>query len=531
MQPEWSHASPGQRPTQLPVVAPSAALARSDVDFDSALDVDSGLDFDRPARGPDVDASDPVRRRRRAPARLSRHLKAALVAADVLTTLCGLAAATAIVLLVESVDHAARAMIWTAVASLPFWPVLYAHQGLYQARRVARRLEEVRRIVNSALSGLLVLAGISVLASATVPRMWFVCVGLFVALAMIAERELVRRLIYRLRAKGLLTRRVIVVGDNEEATEVATSLSEHPELGYEVIGYAAESAGGRVAADLGPYLGRPTDVLDLVHHTGATGVIMATTGIDQEIANRLTRDLTRDGLFAELTSAMRDISSTRISVRPLGPYPIMCVEPVAQVSWRSAAKRTFDIVVATLLLILSAPLVGVCAVLIRCSTGPDVMFRQQRVGKDGRLFRLYKLRTMVPDAEELLIDLRDRNEAPGPMFKMADDPRVTPIGRFLRATSIDELPQLVNVLLGDMSLVGPRPALVEEARQWDEQLRERLRVRPGITGMWQVSGRYTASLETYARLDLYYVDNWSLVTDVAIMARTVWVVLRRHGAA
>jgi exopolysaccharide biosynthesis polyprenyl glycosylphosphotransferase len=220
-----------------------------------------------------------------------------------------------------------------------------------------------------------------------------------------------------------------------------------------------------------------------------------------------------------------------MSVRPLGRYPVICVEPVAAVSWRRVAKRAFDAVGAAALLLLAAPILAVAALAIRLTSGPGVLFRQQRVGRDGELFTVYKLRTMVQDAEDLLADLRDRNEAPGPMFKMADDPRVTPVGRFLRKTSIDELPQLLNVLLGDMSLVGPRPALPVEAEQWNDALRERLRVQPGITGMWQVSGRYTTSLETYARLDLYYVDNWSLVTDLAILLKTLAVVVRGRGGA
>jgi len=209
----------------------------------------------------------------------------------------------------------------------------------------------------------------------------------------------------------------------------------------------------------------------------------------------------------------------------------MCVEPVAQFSWRRVAKRLFDLVLACIAVVVFSPILIAAALAVRVTSGKGVLFSQERVGKDGEAFRVYKLRTMVHDAEARLASLQALNEAAGPMFKMTDDPRVTKVGRFLRASSIDELPQLFNVIAGDMSLVGPRPALPNEADQWDDALWERLRVQPGITGMWQVSGRYTASLETYARLDLYYVDNWSLVTDVAILVRTVGVVLRRRGGA
>lgn len=486
----------------------------------------------------DVAPPTPARSSEPAPRRVSR-LKTVLVVGDTVATAVGMVAAALVYGLLRDEDLGNLMVL--ALVSLPLWPVLYAHQGLYQARRVSRRLEELRRLVNAVLAGLVVLAGLSVLFGTAMSRGWLVLAFVAITGAMGAEREVARRVISDLRIRGLLTRRVVVVGRNEEAEEIATALRSFPELGYDVVGFVADdpdpSGRARQVIDLrtgkplGPYLGQTDDVLQLVRSSGATGVIVATTGTDQEQANRLIRELTREGLYVELTSAMRDISSARISVRPLGRYPVICVEPVAASSWRAVAKRISDVVLATVGLVLLLPVLAVSAALIRITSGPHVVFRQQRVGRNGRPFTLLKLRTMVPDAEQRLAELRDRNEAPGPMFKMTDDPRVTRVGRVLRKLSIDEIPQLVNVIRGDMSLVGPRPALPAEAEQWDDTLRERLRVRPGITGMWQVSGRYTSSLETYARLDLSYVDNWSLVTDLGIMLKTVSVVLRRKGAA
>ncbi len=528
MQPEWGQASrvqDGPRPVSSHA---DGQYARNSVSMEPAAaelpvtDISTTRERDRP------------RHLRRVP--FSMQLKAALVGADLVATICGLAIATGVTAWLGWTDPGAERLLPTALASLPLWPVLYAHQGLYQARRISRRLEETRRVINSVLAGILVLAGISVLLQEELSRGWLVAVAVCVTGTLVLERELARRVINEFRARGVMTRRVVIVGRNEEATEVASALGEHRELGYQVVGFVADVPIGpvidlRAGQDLGPYLGRTTEVLDLVRATKASGVIVATTGIDQESANRLIRDLTREGLYVELTSAMRDISSSRISVRPLGRYPVMCVEPVAQFSWRRVAKRGFDLVAASVGLVLVSPILLVSAVAIRVTSGKGVLFRQQRVGKDGEPFQLYKLRTMVQDAEERLAELQAHNEAAGPMFKMTDDPRVTRVGKVLRATSIDELPQLFNVVKGDMSLVGPRPALPNEADQWDEALWERLRVQPGITGMWQVSGRYTASLETYARLDLYYVDNWSLVTDLAILARTVGVVVKRRGGA
>lgn len=463
-----------------------------------------------------------------------RSAKVALVAADLLATWVGFLLATEVYVLITG--HAPAGVLPTALLILPAWPMVYAHQSLYQARRVASRLEEFRRLVNACLAGALLTAALAFLLGDTLSRGWLGLALGFVLVTVALEREAARRLFQRRRAKGLMVRRVLVVGRNDEAHAVAESLAELPALGYDVVGFVAEE-GDRQVIDLrsgqplGPWVGGPTDVVRLVRDTGATGVIVATTGTDQESANRLVRDLTREGIYVEMTAALRDITPGRISVRPLGRYPVLCIEPVAASSWRATAKRVFDVAVASALAVLTAPVLLAAAVAVRVGSGRGVLFLQERVGRDGHPFTLLKLRTMVPDAEQRLDELQDRNEAAGPMFKMTDDPRVTPVGRVLRKFSIDELPQLWNVIRGDMSLVGPRPALPDEAAHWDDALRERLRVRPGITGMWQVSGRYTASLETYARLDLFYVDNWSMVADLAILAKTVPVVLRHHGGA
>jgi lipopolysaccharide/colanic/teichoic acid biosynthesis glycosyltransferase len=210
---------------------------------------------------------------------------------------------------------------------------------------------------------------------------------------------------------------------------------------------------------------------------------------------------------------------------------VLAVAPVGRYTWREPVKRATDVALASLLLILCAPLLGLAALAVRLADGPGVLFRQIRVGRDGQTFTVLKLRTMVCDAEQQLDGLMRHNEAAGPMFKMRDDPRVTKVGRILRGTSVDELPQLVNVLRGDMSLVGPRPALPREVAQWDDRLRERLRVRPGITGPWQVHGRFTASLDDYERLDVGYVDNWTLLGDLRLLLLTVPAVLGGDGAA
>jgi len=206
------------------------------------------------------------------------------------------------------------------------------------------------------------------------------------------------------------------------------------------------------------------------------------------------------------------------------------VEPVQRDGWRRTAKRSFDLILAIAAIVATSPIMAAAMIAIRLDSPGPVLFRQVRVGRNGRPFQVLKLRTMVTDAEERLAELRSLHPSDSPLFKLANDPRITPAGRVLRRLSIDELPQLWNVLRNEMSLVGPRPALPDEVDQWTPELFQRLRVKPGITGMWQVNGRSSASFAEYVRLDLYYVDNWSLVNDLVIVAKTIPAVLLSRGA-
>ena len=206
------------------------------------------------------------------------------------------------------------------------------------------------------------------------------------------------------------------------------------------------------------------------------------------------------GFHVELTAGLVDIAADRLIARPLGRRPVLYVEPVRRVGWRAAAKRLFDLVMAGSMLLLLLPLLAVCAVLVKLDSRGPVFFRQVRLGKDRKTFKLAKLRTMVVGAELMVDELQTHNEADGPLFKLREESRAScAAGRFLRKTSLDEVPQLWNVLRGEMSLVGPRPALESESEGWTPELALRLRVKPGITGMWQVNGRSSSSFEDYAR--------------------------------
>jgi len=415
--------------------------------------------------------------------------------------------------------------------SMPIWVVVFSRYRLYRARFVASRIEEFGRVVHAVAISVLAVVLASFMLKLPLSRSWLTFSFFFGVILVTAERDIVRRVFHTLRRRGRLFRPVIVVGGNSEAVSLCNLLLENAWLGYRVIGFVDDLAPpGTPLVEDHPVLGPISDTLLLAQQAGVTGVVVATTAIDTETSNRLARELTDVGIHVELSSSLTDIAAERLTVRPLGRCPVVYIEPVHRSGWRAAAKRAFDLSVAAGALLILSPVLAIVAVAIKANSRGPVLFRQERLGRNGRLFAVLKFRTMGVSAEDLIVDLRALNQADGPLFKIHDDPRVTPVGRVLRRFSIDELPQLWNVLKGEMSLVGPRPALQAEMSAWSPELHNRLRVKPGVTGMWQVSGRSNCSFAEYTRLDLYYVDNWTLWSDVAIVAKTLPVLLSRRGA-
>lgn len=426
--------------------------------------------------------------------------------------------------------HAAKQLWWTSVLVIPAWLGIFANQRLYNTRFIGRRIDEFRRVVNASMLGTLTVAVAANVVGILPSRGGLVVLCLSAVVIVTIEREIARRVFLRLRSGGQMVRSVVIAGANPEGRDIAAMLQAEPWLGYEVVGFVDDHAPAREPVPGVSLLGGVAELPRILHQYPNASVIVASSAVESAVTNRLARDLLDQGVHVELSSTLRDISSQRLTVRPLGRFPIVYVEPVTRGGWRAWAKRTFDLIGAGGLLILTAPIQLVVALAVKLDSKGPVLFRQIRVGRDSEPFSVLKIRTMVVDAEARLADLRELNEADGPLFKMSNDPRITRVGRFLRVTSLDELPQLWNVVRGDMSLVGPRPALPHETEEWDSLLTQRLRVKPGITGMWQVSGRSDTTFEDYTRLDLYYVDNWSLATDLAILAKTIPVVLLRKGA-
>jgi exopolysaccharide biosynthesis polyprenyl glycosylphosphotransferase len=414
--------------------------------------------------------------------------------------------------------------------SLPCFAAGAGVNRLYQARANERQNDEVWNIVKAVgvcIGGLLVAA--FALQYKDLSRFLVILLAASMVLMLIVERVVARGIFVKLRATGAISRRIVIVGTDAHAIGLLHTYERNPGLGYEVVGFVGDDdLGRRGGVDV---LGTIGDLDRVLQEAQAVGVVVSLASVSSEDVNHVTRHLTENGYHVALSSSLRDIDVTRLRPQQLDGRTMIYVEPVLRGGWRALAKRVFDVSIASILLVITSPVLLAAMVAIRIDSRGPIFFRQTRVGKNGEHFTVIKLRTMVVDAEARKASLQELNEADGALFKMKNDPRVTRVGRLLRKLSIDELPQLWCVLEGTMSMVGPRPALPDEVAQWDAEVVERLRVLPGLTGMWQVSGRSDSSFETYKRLDMYYVDNWSLRHDAVICAKTVRVVVSGRGAA
>ncbi|WP_431924045.1 sugar transferase [Micromonospora wenchangensis] len=352
---------------------------------------------------------------------------------------------------------------------------------------------------------------------------------------LVATRFAARKALHRARCRGDgWSRRVLVVGDTAHVLELVHTLRREPYAGYHVVGACIPDAllapVPQRLSDV-PVVGSLRGIPEAAAAIGADTVAVTASG--ELTATRLRRlgwQLEGTGIDLVVAPALTDVAGPRIHTRPVAGLPLIHVEAPEFRGARKLVKEFVDRSAAAVALALLLPLVALIALAVRLDSRGPVLFRQTRVGQGGREFGVLKFRTMVVNADALLAELVARNETNGLMFKMRDDPRVTRIGRLLRKWSLDELPQLVNVLLGQMSLVGPRPPLPSEVARYDGDVARRLLVKPGMTGLWQVSGRSDLSWEDGIRLDLYYVENWSLAADLTILWKTFGAVLRGRGA-
>ncbi len=384
--------------------------------------------------------------------------------------------------------HIAYEHLALLVVAIPAFVVGANLNRLYLARANERVKEEVWNILKAVGLSIAVLLTVSfVIQYRELSRLWVLLLAGSMTLMLVIERQIARKMFAKLRATGQISRRIVIVGTDAQAVGLLHTYERRPDLGYKVVGFVGDDDLGRRGGV--EVLGPITDVVRILHEQQAVGVVVSLPSVGHEEVNTLTRKLTEEGFHVALSSSLHDIDITRLRPQELDGRTMIYVEPVVRGGWHAMAKRAFDIVLASTILLLSSPLLVAAMIAVRLDSPGPVFFSQIRVGRNGETFKLTKLRTMVVDAEARKAELAHLNEVDGALFKIKDDPRITKVGRVLRKLSIDELPQLFNVLQGTMSMVGPRPALPDEVAQWDDEVAERLSVLPGLTGMWQVSGR------------------------------------------
>jgi len=401
------------------------------------------------------------------------------------------------------------------VALVPAWILVLLASRAYEPRYLGTGSEEFKRVFNASVRFTALAALFAYTAKLALSRGFLGGTLIMGTALLLLERYAARKVVHLQRTRGRWTHKVLAVGDDEHVRDLATQLERDRYAGYQFAGSCA-----------------PDGVHEALARTGAdTVAVTASPGISSDVLRRLAWSLEGRGVDFVVAPALTNVAGPRINIRPVAGLPLLHVEEPELTGGRQLLKSTVEVVVATLALLVLSPLLLVIALVVRLETHGPPLFRQVRVGRRGERFELYKFRSMVLDAEDQLDALLAANEADaGMLFKLRRDPRVTRVGRWLRRYSVDELPQLLNVVRGDMALVGPRPPLPAEVEKYGSDVRRRLLVKPGITGLWQVNGRSDLTWEESVRLDLYYVENWSLALDAMIIWKTLFAVLRGRGA-
>ncbi len=408
----------------------------------------------------------------------------------------------------------------------PFvWGAVFHSFGLYAIRHLSAP-EEFRRVISATTLGVVVIMVGSVWWEEALDRRSLALTWLVALLLELVVRRIVRWHVGNLRADGRLALRTLIVGTNEEALAIGDALAE-PVRGFVPLGFLS-STGASLGGSSVPVVGSIDDLPDKIREMSAECVFVASTSVSAADVFLVSRCCRLANIEMRVSANTREVLTSRVSVHQVQDLMVLAVRSAKLTGTQSALKRSFDLAISSIALLALSPLMAMIAVAVKLSSPGPVIFRQERVTKDGRPFTVYKFRTMVVDPERLLegrvLDLSE------PFFKMRSDPRMTRIGSFLRSLSLDELPQLWNVIRGDMSLVGPRPLAVEQVEANHELLEPRHEVRAGLTGWWQINGRSEVDAKDALKMDLFYIENWSLTLDLYVLLKTVGVVTGRRGA-
>jgi exopolysaccharide biosynthesis polyprenyl glycosylphosphotransferase len=482
---------------------------------------------------PDTEAPDVHVPGRRTLARRARLLALVNLVVDLIAVTSGYLLSKGIIVSARDTDPTRSAFSlggrWVLL-TIPLWLVIFAAYGLYDRRELDAPSEEIRRLFHGITLSLVAVVMVTFWAKFAVSRGWIASLALFCTLTVAAGRMAVRKLGGRLSANGYLCSPALVVGTNEEARTIARSLHRQRKLGYKAVGFVSVGPAPTGMIDGLPVVGAVEHVAHLARQTGVAAVIIAGTAVRADVLLQIDAALQAVDVEIRLTPGLPHVSPSRITIRPLDGLALLSLDRRELGIRQAALKRTFDVFVGTLLFVLALPLMLVLGVIVHLTSRGPALFRQERVGKGGKPFVMYKFRSMVQGAEDLHEGLVQASGADTVLFKLREDPRVTRFGGILRRWALDELPQLWNVVKGDMSLVGPRPALPGETARYSNRLRTRLRVKPGLTGLWQVNGRHELPFADYIRYDLFYVENWSLGLDLYVISKTIPALLARRGS-
>lgn len=453
-----------------------------------------------------------------------------LLVVDFLATL--LATLAAFVLRFQGAEYARWYLALSALIPA-VWLGVLALTHAYERRLLFVGGDEYQRILRAGVRLTAGMALASYILNADLARGYLLIVLVLTTALSLLGRFLLRKLLHRGRRRGAYMHRVLVVGHAAAVAQVTRQLHRRYHHGLQVIGACLPPGqltdGARMVAV--PIFGTLTTAANSAAAAGAdTVMVLSCPELDGSMLRRLAWELERDDIDLIVSASLVDTAGERITMRPVDGLPMMHIEHPHLTGGRRLVKAVFDVSLAAALLVLLAPVLLVLALVVKLDSGGSVLFRQTRIGRSGESFQIVKFRTMYADAEQHLAAVRTRNESSGVLFKIRDDPRITRSGRWMRRYSLDELPQLMNVVRGDMSLVGPRPPLPAEVERYPQDMRRRLVVKPGMTGLWQVSGRSDLSWDEAIRLDLQYVENWSLTVDLVILMRTATAVMRASGA-
>jgi exopolysaccharide biosynthesis polyprenyl glycosylphosphotransferase len=436
----------------------------------------------------------------------------------------------ALVVVGSSVEPLGSIGVFNTVAIL-LWLALFANTGLYDSRRLLNAADEFKLILQAVATGTVAATFTAFVLKIPTQRSWVLATWIGCTLAVLSTRLAYRWLLRSMRRSGALVSRMLIVGAGREGRDLCRAMTRARHLGFQVVGFLDDTCPvGPATAGLPEIVGTSADIRQAVRQYEAHAVLVAGGSVATETAERVYRDLQELPVDFHISTGVLGVAASRVAVQRFDDVPVLGLRGVELTRGQQLLKRAFDLVAASLLVVFLSPVLLACAVAVRFSGRGSILFRQQRFGQDGSVFYVHKFRSMVADAEDHQPLLRATgNDADGPLFKLRRDPRVTRVGRILRAWSMDELPQLLDVLAGHMSLVGPRPLVTHEVDLSNPWARTRLRVKPGMTGLWQVAGRHRLPFDELVRYDLFYVENWSLAMDVFVLLRTIPAVFLRSG--